>query len=84
MQFGWDEANIGHVAEHGVSPAEVQEAFANDPLQLDSYVRNLERRYAMAGITDAGRVLMVVFTVNETGTVRVVTAHESRKLRRHF
>ncbi len=84
MAFDWDENNLGHILLHAVTQAEVEEAFQNDPVQLDSYVRNQELRYAMAGVTNKGRVLAVIFTVKEDGTARVVTAHESRKLRPYF
>lgn len=80
MRFDWDEANIGHIARHDVTPVEVEEAFANAPVELSSYVRNGEVRNAIAGTTDSGRVLFVVYTVSAE-SLRVVTAHESRKLR---
>jgi uncharacterized DUF497 family protein len=31
-KFDWDDANAGHIARHGVTPEEVEQAFANDPL----------------------------------------------------
>ena len=83
VRFDWDEANIGHIARHDVIPGEVEEAFANAPVELSSYVRNGEARYAIAGATDAGRVLFVVYTLSAE-SLRVVTAHESRKLRSLF
>jgi uncharacterized DUF497 family protein len=30
--FDWDGANTAHIARHGVTPAEVEQAFANDSL----------------------------------------------------
>lgn len=83
MNFQWDATNIGHIARHEVIPAEVEEAFANNPVELSSYIRHGEERYAIAGVTDVGRVLFVVYTISG-GCLRVVTAHESRKLRSLF
>ena len=31
-KFDWDNQNTGHIARHGVTPEEVEQAFANDPL----------------------------------------------------
>jgi len=31
-KFDWDDANAGHIARHGVTPEEVEQAFANEPL----------------------------------------------------
>jgi hypothetical protein len=38
--FDWDEANIRHIAEHGVLPSEAEEVILRSPLDLDT-------RYAM-------------------------------------
>ena len=34
IDFDWDEANIGHVARHGVLPDETEQVILNDPLDL--------------------------------------------------
>jgi uncharacterized DUF497 family protein len=54
-----DEANIGHVIRHGVSPGEVQEIFANDPMDFSAEVVNGEERYSGVGHTNRLRVLIV-------------------------
>lgn len=33
MEFDWDEANVAHIARHGVRPWEAEEALT-DPLRL--------------------------------------------------
>ena len=81
VQFDWDDANIAHIGRHGVSPAEAEEAVANTAFAMASVLSNDERRMVCAGRTAAGRVLKVVYTFR-TGKVRIVTAHEDRKLRR--
>ena len=80
-QFEWDERNAGHVALHNVTPNEVEQVIANDPISLEVTIRKGERRTVCAGWTDSGRVLKVVYTVRD-GRIRVVTAHEDRRLRR--
>ena len=60
IQFDWDEGNIGHLARHGITPAEAQQVLFNWQVDLDSHVRNGEERVVPAGETDQGRVLVVV------------------------
>lgn len=82
-EFDWDEANTRHIARHGVTPREVEEAFANDPLVvLTTQWRSGEQRILCAGLTAAGRPLQFVYTLRQ-GKIRVITAHTAkRKLRR--
>ncbi|HKI55532.1 MAG TPA: BrnT family toxin [Trueperaceae bacterium] len=75
-EFEWDDDNEGHIARHGVSPDEVEEVFYNDPLTAPAYNQGAERRYAKIGVTDAGRLLCVVFT-HRKGRIRIVTAVEA-------
>ncbi len=52
-----------HVARHGLTPAEVAEAFA-DPQRREVSARDVhsEERHALLGATLDGRVLLVVYT----------------------
>lgn len=79
--FDWDRGNIEHVARHGVNPSEAEEAISNHPVVLATVLSSGEVRTVCAGRTASGRVLKVVFTLRE-GRIRVVTAHEDRRLRR--
>lgn len=81
-RFEWDDANIGHIALHGVTPGEVEEALANDPvIVLAQQQRSGEERVLCAGTTDGGRTLQVVYTIRR-GRIRVITAHTApRKVR---
>jgi uncharacterized DUF497 family protein len=84
LQFDWDEENIGHLARHGIAPAEAEQVFFNWQIDLDSYVRNGEERVVQAGETDGGRVLVVVSTIRKDKT-RVVTAWPANeRIRRYF
>ena len=78
IRFDWDEANIGHLARHGVTPEEAEEVIENDPLELKPQLIEGEERFPNAGVTDNGRWLVIVLT--ERGTkARVVTAFEADK-----
>ena len=75
--FDWDGNNEDHVLDHGVSPAEVEEALL-DPEGLRADARNTpdERRFAFIGSTEEGRVLFVVYAERE-GKVRAITARDA-------
>jgi uncharacterized DUF497 family protein len=88
--FDWDEGNEEHVLDHGVDPAEVEEAML-DPNRLKDDARNMsgERREALIGATEDARVLHVVYTRRgkEGEKMRPITARaadgtEKRRYRR--
>jgi hypothetical protein len=82
--FDWDEENIGHLARHGILPADAEQVLINWQIDLDSYVRNGEERVVQAGERDQGRVLVVVSTIRN-GNTRVVTAWPAKaRIRRYF
>ncbi len=75
--FEWDEANIDHIADHSVEPVEVEEAFADpDRVAAEAYNTATERRRALTGATEAGRLLTVVYT-RRHGPIRVVMARDA-------
>jgi hypothetical protein len=49
LVFDWDEANLAHIARHKVTPEEVEQVFANDPMDLSAEVVNGEERYTSVG-----------------------------------
>ncbi|CAN5893624.1 BrnT family toxin [soil metagenome] len=75
--FDWNEVNIGHVSRHGVEPWEVEEG-VRDPERIGVSARKTlaERRFAVVGATESGRVLFVVFT-RRGEIVRVITARDA-------
>ena len=84
LNFDWDDANIGHIAGHGITPEEAEEAILNRPVDLGSELRSGEERVAQIGETDAGRVLTVISTMAGE-KFRVVTAWPAnRNYRRYF
>jgi uncharacterized DUF497 family protein len=72
------KADIGHIARHGVTPEEAQEALANDPLEVGSEYVGEEERFRSVGRTDSGRWLLVVSTACGERT-RVITAYDASK-----
>jgi uncharacterized DUF497 family protein len=76
LSFDWDEANVGHVARHNVTPEEVEQVFANDPMDLGAEVVDGEERYTGVGHTKRLRVLVLVWTMRGDAT-RPITAFDA-------
>lgn len=72
-EFGWDSENTRHLAAHKVTPSEFEQVIHNDPLDLDCEFVDDEERYRSVGVTDNGRLLLVVWTVRN-GKIRAITA----------
>ena len=81
-EFEWDEANEEHIARHGFTPREAEEALT-DPHRIGAPAYNTasEQRRAFLGATGAGRVLYVVYT-RRRGKLRVVAAREATDVQR--
>lgn len=79
--FEWDAWNIEHIARHGVSPEEAEQAFFGEPLFRRSRKKSLKTVF---GRTDAGRYLFVVFTVKPGSVVRVITARDMTAAERRY
>ena len=68
--FEWDAGNARKSEDrHGVSQAEAEQAFFNDPLLVAEDVTHsqMEPRFHALGRTDVGRALHVVFTLRNDG-----------------
>ena len=61
-EFDWDDANVRHLARHRITPADVEEVFANDPAIADYQIFENEERWSAVGVTGTLRVLVIVFT----------------------
>jgi hypothetical protein len=71
--FSWNEDNIEHISNHGVTPEEIEEiVFEGTP-----YIRKGKqgKRY-LYGKTVGGRYLFVVYVPVGKAKVRVVTARD--------
>jgi uncharacterized DUF497 family protein len=86
--FEWDEGNARKSADkHGVTQAEAEQAFFNEPLLLvpDPKHSVHEARYHALGITDDGRQLHITFTLRSNGTlIRVISARDMHRKERSF
>jgi len=76
LVFDWDEANVAHVARHNVTPEEVEQVFANDPMDLGADVVEGEERYTGVGHTNRLRVLVLAWTLRGDAT-RPITAFDA-------
>lgn len=82
--FDWDDANIGHIAQHGVTPEEAEEALTNDPLEMDFEIApDGEERWSYLGETVGSRLLYLVITLRGE-KIRVVTAFDPPKQEKLF
>jgi len=84
--FDWDEAtNVQKVLAHNVTPTEAEDATL-DPAAVPTRATSTptEQRYGIIGMTNAGRILVVVFAYRD-GSVRVVTAYDaSERAKRQY
>ena len=78
IEFDWDDANVGHLAHHRVTPEEAEEVILRDPLDLGMEVVEGEERHLNLGPTQRDRILLVVTTWRKD-RVRVVTAFDPVK-----
>jgi len=76
--FDWDDANVTHIKQHGVTPKEAEEAVIRSPIDLQYQIRNGELRVVQIGETLGGRLLMVVSTMRGDKT-RIVTATPAKR-----
>jgi uncharacterized DUF497 family protein len=81
--FDWDLHNVGHVARHGVDPAEVEEAFERPHAIIPAKDVGGEKRWKLFGTSAAGRYLVVVFMIRHE-RLRPVTAHTMNQRERRI
>ena len=70
--FDWDEYNLDHIFRHGVDPIKAEDA-VSDPGRVSFSARS--RRVGFIGVTEAGRVLVVILD-RRRGLWRVATARD--------
>jgi uncharacterized DUF497 family protein len=80
--FDWDDGNVRKNDKHGVSAAEAEQVFFNEPLLwlIDEKHSQNEPRFHALGRTDTGRVLHITFTLRQAGkTIRVISARDMHR-----
>lgn len=84
--FDWDDGNSRKSDEkHGVTQAEAEQVFLNEPLLIADDVKHSqsEPRLHALGSTTLGRRLHVTFTIRGAGTlIRVVSARDMSRQER--
>jgi len=84
-EFDWDEGNVRKNDKHGVSMAEAEQIFFNNPLLLiaDAKHSQGEPRLHALGKTDEGRTLHITFTLRNAGEhIRVISARDMHRKER--
>ncbi|MQM32776.1 MAG: hypothetical protein CRU78_20725 [Candidatus Accumulibacter phosphatis] len=83
--FEWDDGNARKNEKHGVSRAEAEQTFFNEPLLLLTDVLHSQRepRFHALGKTDEGRLPHITFTLRHSGNfVRVISARSMHRKER--
>ena len=83
LGFEWDVHNAGHVALHDVSPEEVEQATRRRHIVIPAAPQRGEKRWKLLGRTDAGRYLVIVFTIRRR-KFRAVTAYTMNRAERRI
>jgi uncharacterized protein len=84
--FEWDAGNSDKSwRKHGVSRAEAEQLFFNQPLVAAADERHSQReeRFYVLGRTDAGRLLFAAFTIRGE-RIRVISARDMSQAERRF
>ena len=84
-EFEWDVGNARKNDKHGVSMAESEQVFFNEPLLLlaDLKHSDSESRFHALGKTDEGRTLHVTFTLRYgSEKIRVISARDMHRKER--
>ena len=85
MDFRWIPWNIDHIAGHGISPEEAE--LAVERAKRPYPRRSEEDKWLVRGRGRGGRLIQVVFVLDDDGTVFVIHARpltdaEKRRFRR--
>ena len=84
LDFDWDEANESHIARHNVTPEEVEQVFANDPMDVAAEVVDGEERYTSVGHTNRLRVLVLAWTMRSDATRPITAFDASERLAKRY
>ncbi len=83
--FEWDAGNARKNEKHGVSRAEAEQVFFNQPLLMlsDAAHSQNELRIHVLGQTDARRFLHITCTLRQYGSlIRVISARDMHRKER--
>ena len=74
--FEWDDGNIGHLARHGITRAEAQDAVLDPGAIMLEIQAGDEERVKVVGATAGGKIVVIVFTLRGEA-IRPITAYEA-------
>lgn len=75
--FDWDDANIEKLAAHGIEPTEAEDAILDpDAVPTRAHAAIGTPRRARIGMSEAGRIIVVVYTIRDE-RFRVITAFDA-------
>lgn len=83
--FNWDSGNARKNEKHGVTAAEAEQVFFNQPLLLLEDVKHSqdEPRFHALGHAHDGRLLHITFTLRgESTSIRVISAWDMHRKER--
>lgn len=79
VSFDWDDGNLWHIKKHKVEYSESEEIFYDEPVFFTDEKHSLhEKRYAVYGLTDENRLLVIIFTIRKS-KIRIISARDSNK-----
>jgi uncharacterized protein len=80
LEFDWDAGNLGHIARHGITREEAEQALRGDSLEIEMQIAGggSEERLLQIGETANGRILQLL-TTWRGGKVRVISAWDAPK-----
>jgi len=77
MDFRWNQWNIEHLARHGVDPEEAEEVVTASKRPYPRWIG--ENKLLVWGPGRGGRLLQVIFVVDDDGTAFVIHGRELTK-----
>jgi len=84
--FEWDEGNREKsVAKHGIGNVDAEQVFSNEPVLIvkDEAHSVDEARYHALGVSNAGLLLQVTFTLRQDETlIRIISVRRMNRIER--
>jgi len=83
-EFDWDDANLRHLARHGISRPEFEQAMANRPIIVEFSNESGEERWFAVRATDNVRILYLIYTYREDRIRPITGWNASKKMRESY
>jgi uncharacterized protein len=81
LNFDWDEGNLAHIAQHGITREEAEQSLLGHLLDIELQIDETtvsEERLLQIGETAKGRILQLLTTWRDN-KVRVISAWDAPK-----